>query len=172
MASQSEMDNRGSMIELDRLKYTIGRFDTYYSSLNYKCNVMLGMNSGFVLIALTLINLESYSGYSVFTKIMLLAISLCALASIFMILSVLKPYLKSDKNSLFFFGSISQMEPDKFNELSRQNDPKTLLTDIRGQVYDLACGLTRKFGILEAVVLFLKIELILTGLILIENILK
>lgn len=148
--------------EKERLKFSIGRFDHYYDSVNNKCNVFLGF-SIFIFGALG-------SFYPTLLKIvdcgacihgfMTLSMSICIWIMI-VVIRASNPYLASEKGSLLYFSSISSMEKNEFLTLSSEETPADELTDLRTQAFQLATGLKRKFEKLKTVGLLFTVQFIL-----------
>lgn len=148
--------------EKERLKFSIGRFDHYYDSVNNKCNVFLGF-SIFIFGALG-------SFYPMLLKIvdcgfcihgiMTLSMFICIWIMI-VVIRASNPYLTTEKNSLLYFGSISSMKESEFLILSSEETPEDELADLRIQVFQLANGLKRKFERLKIAGLLFTVQFIL-----------
>ncbi|MBB3123349.1 hypothetical protein FHS04_000846 [Mesoflavibacter sabulilitoris] len=133
-------------MERDRLKYTIGRFDHYFDSVNNKSAVYIAINTfitGGIIVLLTQTTLVcEMSGFGKFCIGLLLLIGIISL----IILSLASiPFFSKKPDSLYYFGSVSQMKESEFNKTSEEYSKKDELKDLRSQTYILSKGLTKKF---------------------------
>jgi len=159
-------------MEKDRLQYTIGRFDHYFDSVNNKSAVYIAINTfitGGIIVLLTQTNIVcEMSGFEKFCIGLLLFIGIASL----IILSLASiPYFSKKPDSLYYFGSVSQMKQSEFNKTSEEYSSKEELKDLRTQTYILSKGLTKKFtrlrlaGILLVTQFILLLVILLTILI-------
>jgi hypothetical protein len=133
-------------MEKDRLEYTIGRFDHYYDSVNNKSAVYIAINTfitGGVIVLFTQTTIVfEMSGFGKTCVGLLLFIGFVSL----IILSLASiPFFCKKPESLYYFGSISQMKQSEFNKASDEYSANDELKDLRSQTYILSKGLTKKF---------------------------
>ncbi len=133
-------------MEKDRLEYTIGRFDHYFDSVNNKSAVYIAINTfitGGVIVLLTQTNIVcEMSRFGKFCVGLLLFIGVVSL----IILSLASiPFFSKKPESLYYFGSVSQMKQSEFNKVSEEYSANDELKDLRSQTYILSKGLTKKF---------------------------
>jgi len=139
-------------MEKERLKFCIERFDHYYDSINNKSSVFIGLGT-FVVGGL----IASYPYlqehvYCTTTLLVLLSISIAlAFSAIIIVITASTPYLSEEKDSLYYFKSISEMKKDTFINESKNIGEKEDLSDLRVQVHGLATGLKKKFSRLPSV---------------------
>ena len=144
-------------MEKDRLKFCIERYDHYFDSVNNKSNVLLALG---VFTTGGLVSLYPFLHDNVnCTWCVYLLLGLEISLGLFALLIskiATTPYLKSDSNSLHYFGSIASLSPQQFATLSSQMTEQDELTDLRNQVSSLAKGLHSKFSKLRfASILFI-----------------
>lgn len=149
-------------MEKDRLRFTIGRFDHYYDSVNNKGNIILGLATFIVggLIA----------GYPALSEkiectfwihanwAILIALGLAAML---LMIVASTPHLTSGSNSVFYFLSISKMGRTGFTDRSKELSEDQELDDLRSQAFFLARGLTGKFRKLRAASRLIALQFIL-----------
>jgi len=139
-------------MEKERLKFCIDRFDHYYDSINNKSSVFIGLGT-FVLGGLiaSYPYLQEHVNCST-TLLVLLSISIAlAFSAIIIVITVSTPYLSKEKDSLYYFKSISEKKRDAFINESKSMEEKEDLYDLRVQVHGLATGLRIKFSRLRIV---------------------
>jgi len=139
-------------MEKDRLKFTIGRFDHYYDSVNNKCTVMLTLSTFIVggLIASYPILAEKVDCGPCFHGLMISLLGL-GLAIMITVTSASIPFLSGRSNSLLFWRDIAGITETAFNTQSQAESAVDALNDLRSQTYHLACGLGSKFKLLRVV---------------------
>ena len=108
-------------MEKDRLQYTIGRFDHYFDSVNNKSAVYIAINTfitGGIIVLLTQTNLVcEMSGFGKFCIGFLLLTGVVSL----IILSLASiPFFSKKPDSLYYFGSVSQMKESEFSKTSEK----------------------------------------------------
>lgn len=156
-------------MEKERLKFCIERFDHYYDSVNNKSAVFLGLSTfivgGLVAAYPSILNLVN-CGF--FLHIMMLSVIGLGLGIMIVVITASTPFLVTTIDSIHYFGSISCMTKDQYcNKSSTQCAEEDELIDLRGQVYQLSCGLAGKFkklkwaGKLFTIQFYLFIPLIL-----------
>lgn len=148
--------------EKDRLRFSIGRFDHYYDSVNNKCNVFLAL-SIFIFGALggfypTLMKIADCGACT--HTLMTLMMFICVLIMI-VVLRASSPYITSEKDSLLYFNSVSNMEQAEFSKLSEDETKDRELVDLRNQTFLLATGLRGKFEKLKVAGILFTLQFIL-----------
>lgn len=137
-------------MEEQRLKFTIGRFDHYYASINNKVSALLVLATFIVggLIALfpTVSNLPQCT---ITIGIYLLVLTCMGLSAMILLIVALRPCFGGKGSSLLFFMDISRLTKQQFVDSSDTQTKDEHLTDLREQVYYLARGLTGKFRLLR-----------------------
>lgn len=139
-------------MEEDRLKFSVGRFDHYYDSVNNKCSVMLTLSTFIVggLIASYPVLIEKVDCGFFFHGLMVILLGL-GLAIMITVTIASIPFLGGRSNSLLFWGDIAGITETAFNTQSKNESPVDALNDLRSQSYHLACGLKSKFRLLRVV---------------------
>jgi hypothetical protein len=134
------------MKEKDRLQYTIGRFDHYFDSVNNKSAVYIAINTfitGGIIVLLTQTNLVcEMSGFG---KCCIGLLLLTGVVSLIILSLASIPFFSKKPDSLYYFGSVSQMKESEFSKTSEEYSQKDELKDLRSQTYILSKGLTKKF---------------------------
>lgn len=133
-------------MEKDRLKYTIGRFDHYYDSVNNKSAVYIAINTfitGGIIVLLTQTTLVCEM--LEFGKLCIGLLLFIGIASLIILSLASIPFISIKPKSLYYFGSVSQMKQSEFNKVSEEYSEKDELEDLRSQTYILSKGLTKKF---------------------------
>jgi hypothetical protein len=152
-------------MEKDRLQYTIDRFDHYFDSVNNKSAVYIAINTfitGGVLLTQTNMVCEM-SGFGKLCTGLLLFIGIVSL----IILSIASiPFFSKKPDSLYYFGSVSQMKQSEFNKASEKYSEKDELEDLRSQTFILSKGLTKKFTRLKLAGIILVVQFALLLIIL------
>jgi hypothetical protein len=139
-------------MEKERLKFCIDRFDHYYDSINNKSSVFLGLGT-FVFSGLiaSYPYLQEHVNCST-SLLVLFSISIAlAFSAIIIAITASTPYLSKEKNSMYYFYSISEKKRDTFIGESKNIGEKDDLSDLRVQVHGLATGLSKKFSQLRIV---------------------
>jgi len=149
-------------MEKDRLKYTIGRFDHYFDSVNNKSAVYIATNTfvtGGIIVLLTQTDIVcEMSTIGKFFIGALLVIGVCNL----IVLSIASiPFISKKPDSIYYFGAISKMKKSDFNDASKDYKEKDELKDLRSQAYILSKGLTMKFTWLKFAGIFLVVQFVL-----------
>ncbi len=142
--------NEKKNCEEKRLKYSIGRFDHYYDSVNNKCTVFLAVSTfieGILITAYPKI-LESVS-CGIFLKFLMTLLLVFGLATMLIVIWASTPYLTSHKKSLLYFGDIATRNYFEFERHSKEETEEGALSDLRIQSYDLSIGLMKKFKMLK-----------------------
>ncbi|WP_026753669.1 Pycsar system effector family protein [Sediminibacter sp. Hel_I_10] len=151
-------------MEKERLEYTVNRLDHYYDSVNNKTAVYIAINTFITGGTITLITqiqeLPNQENYLLF---FLAAIITLGVGSLILLALASMPYFsaKSEIESLYYFASIGQKEPDEFFDLSKNQTKKGNLKDLRNQVYILSKGLKSKFRKLKWACVLLIIQFML-----------
>ncbi len=131
--------------EKERLKFSIGRYDHYYDSVNNKSNVYLTLNVfilGGLIASYTSILNSVYYYWSIPT---LLIVSMTiSLINLMIIVLASRPYFTSESDSLLFFQSVNNMGMNTFKSRSASETENDELEDLRTQTFQLATGLKSK----------------------------
>lgn len=133
-------------MEKERLRFSIGRFDHYYDSINNKCNVFLALSififgalGGFYPTLLKNVDcgvcVHSLMTFSMFVSILIMIV----------VINASTPYLTNEKDSLLYFNSVTSMGKPEFLRLSEAETEDDEITDLRTQTFLLAKGLSKKF---------------------------
>lgn len=133
-------------MERDRLKYTIGRFDHYFDSVNNKSAVYIAINTfitGGIIVLLTQTTLVCEMTW--FGKFCIGLLLLIGIISLIILSLASIPFFSKKPDSIYYFGSVSQMKESEFNKTSEEYSKKDELKDLRSQTYILSKGLTKKF---------------------------
>lgn len=165
---------RDKAMEKERLIFCIGRYDHYFDSVNNKAAVFLALSTFVVsgLVASYPYLLEKVNCDWVMHSFLIVLIAI-GIAILIIVILASTPFASKKGNSLYYFMSISSVEKGIFEAQSKSANEEEELSDLRIQVYNLACGLTAKFrklkvaGILFIIQLSLFIPLII---LLIKNI--
>lgn len=149
-------------MEQERLKFTIGRFDHYYDSVNNKCTVMLTLNTFIVggLIAGYPTMLEKVD-CGACIHVLMTSLLLIGLAIMITVTKASIPFLGGRSNSLLFWGDIAGITETAFNAQSQNENQADALSDLRSQSYHLARGLRSKFRLLRIVGYLMIIQFLL-----------
>ncbi|MFY0628457.1 MAG: hypothetical protein JXR07_19325 [Reichenbachiella sp.] len=133
-------------MEKDRLKFSIGRFDHYYDSINNKSAVFLALGTFLIggLITLYPLITPHLECDSLFSVLVMLSISI-GLTSMIIVMTAATPYLSDGIKSKFYFNSIASTSKQVFDEESINLTEEDELSDLRSQVYAMAKGLKSKF---------------------------
>ncbi len=138
------------IMEKERLKFCIVRFDHYYDTINNKCNVFLGLSTFIVggLIA-SYPTLNTFINCSLVIQFLILILIGLGIAIMITVILASTPYYKKSSESLYYFVSISQMTSDQFSHSSKLFTQEQELQDLRDQVLHLSQGLISKFNKLK-----------------------
>lgn len=134
------------MMEKERLKFCIERFDHYYDSVNNKSAVFLGLSTfivgGLVTAYPSILSLVD-CGFLVHSMMF----SVLALGITIMITVVMAstPFLSDKTDSLHYFGSIACMTKAQYDKHGSECTDEDELNDLRTQAHQLSCGLNKKF---------------------------
>lgn len=135
-------------MEKERLEYTVNRLDHYYDSVNNKTAVYIAINTFITGGTITLLTqIQDLIDKENWLLFFLAAIITLGVGSLILLALASMPYFssKSDIESLYYFASIAQKGPREFFELSKNQNIKGNLKDLRNQVYVLSKGLKSKF---------------------------
>ncbi len=150
-------------MERERLKNSIGRFDHYFDSVNNKTVVYISINTflaGGLLAGYFVIEKYICEYQKLFDVLISLEL-LMGLVSLIILVYASIPHLSPESKSLLYFGNIGDMDYEDFTKLSKNQDKKGELTDLRSQVHTLSKGLKKKFTRLQYAGYFLLGEFIL-----------
>jgi hypothetical protein len=140
--------NKLNSMEKERLEYTVNRLDHYYDSVNNKTAVYIAINTFITGGTITLLTqIQDLIDKENWLLFFLAAIITLGVGSLILLALASMPYFssKSDIESLYYFASIAQKGPKEFFELSKNQNLKGNLKDLRNQVYVLSKGLKSKF---------------------------
>ncbi|GAB3999488.1 hypothetical protein GCM10028807_49850 [Spirosoma daeguense] len=140
------------MMELERLKFLIGRFDHFYDTINNKCAVFLALNTFIVggLVAAYPPLLEKVN-CNFWLHANMSVLLLLGIIIMIIVTKALIPYLGQPTNSILFFGDISRFDHPAFADFSKTLSNEDELSDFRRQVHQLSIGLLAKFRKLRLV---------------------
>lgn len=137
---------------LDKL---LSRIDYYIGSINAKSAFIITFNT-FILGTILLkyndtINAFTHEKFSYIIPIIILVILFGSGMSLCNVFKAVIPYMESGNkpssyHSLLFFGSISQMSLDDFNDRVLELDKDKLLNDLVRQTHILSIGINNKFN--------------------------
>lgn len=148
--------------QIDNLKFTIDRFDHYYESVNSKTNLYITLNT-FVISAVSAAsqNLLAQLGNSFWAKFLI--VSIIVVASISLIYTIWSsiPYLRSDNDSVFYFGYVSRLSLKDLLSKLETSTTESITRDLGQQLHALAQGLENKFRKLRVAGVLLLIKFIL-----------
>jgi len=156
--------NKLNSMEKERLEYTVNRLDHYYDSVNNKTAVYIAINTFITGGTITLLTqIQDLIDKENWLLFFLAAIITLGVGSLILLALASMPYFspKSDIESLYYFASIGQKEPKEFFELSKNQNKKGNLKDLRNQVYVLSKGLKSKFRKLKWACSLLIIQFVL-----------
>ena len=134
-----------SELEKERLLSCINRFDQYYSNINNKGNVFLGIGTFIIGVIITCYPIFKdkiiclVPGQMLITSILVLD-----LTSIIIVVLASIPYLSRKHFSVYYFESISDLKYEEFIDVSKSFSVDDEIIDLRYQVHQLAHGLTVK----------------------------
>lgn len=136
--------------KIEDLKFTIGRFDFFYDSINNKSNILIALNtfilSGVIIGFNYLYKLYSgsftYQTYALFLLTLVLNI-----LSHFYTIAAFKPFTKkvSGHISIIYFNSIAQQTEQLHKETWESLTEESYFFDLVRQQKVLAVGLNKKF---------------------------
>lgn len=161
---------------IDFLFKVIGRFDHYINSTNTKASIIIAWNG--ILIGAILLKFDDvlrlYQGakWSVaLASVLLSLIGICGLASIFIVFSVVFPFLEKtsqtptgrvlQSESMIFFGSVAAMGKDTYTARVKECTSSEILSDISDQAVILAIGLREKMERLRGSITAIKLSVVL-----------
>lgn len=144
--------NKNEKIEM--LKHTMERYDHYYDSVNNKGNLYLTLNTflfGGIITAYYNIK-ESLVWKCDILFFVWAALICCGLSLLFTLWAII-PYLSrqknSIKNSLLYFGDVSNVSIGSFTKKYAEITEDKVYEDFLQQVHLLAIGLQNKFRRLQ-----------------------
>lgn len=149
-------------MEIERLKFTIDRFDHYYESVNNKCNIVLGFST-FVIAGLIALypTLNTYTNCDFWLNLLFGCLLAISFVVVFIIMTASIPHLTKKDGSLFYFLSIDKMGEATFLKKSQEQTKEGELEDLRKQTFLLACGLNKKFQKLRISLILVTIQFVL-----------
>ena len=161
-------------ISTERLRFTIGRFDHYYETVNSKGSFFLGINTAIMggLFLLLFDNGVSKLPTSFWTNALLGVAFLTSAGSILYTLLAIVPYTKRGSRTNLFFGNIASRSEEEFVRSVKEETAGEHLGDLAGQAHTLAKGLHAKFWKLRIAGILLGIcfsALLVLGVIILSN---
>lgn len=139
----------------------IERFDSYYSGINNKGAFLLSFNTfligAFIVGYKDILGLVACANKCQFNLLIgsLLLLSIISMVlTIISIIPFLKPSIKNDKKSNWFFKDVAIDKKQDFFDRINNSSPEEQETDLNNQIYVLAKGLRMKY-------LLIKLALIL-----------
>ncbi len=138
------------LVERDRLKFSIERFDHYYDSVNSKCAVFLALSTfivGALITGYPLIIEKTTS--SIWIHLFVFALVGLGLTVMIVVIIAATPFYSKGGNSLLYFGAIAELTLKDFQDGSAKLSADDELADLRNQVYQLSSGLQGKFKSLQ-----------------------
>jgi hypothetical protein len=149
-------------MELERLKFIVGRLDHFYDTVNNKSAVFLTLNTFIVggLVAAYPLLLEKVNCGVWLHANMAILLGL-GLYTMITVTRALTPYLGQPTNSILFFGDIASIDGPTFTDLSKNLTDDAELLDFRNQVYQLSTGLLAKFEKLRLVGQLMTVQFVL-----------
>ncbi len=136
--------------KINQLKFIIGRYDTYYASVNSKGSFYLTVNTFlFTSIIGGFFTQPDHGSLSIGLYILFSLAVIFSCLSISFTLLAIKPYLntKADNTdgSIVFFGDVADYHLNKFVSTWTHLTESQFYDDLVRQQYLLSCGLQRKF---------------------------
>ena len=145
------------IMEKERLKYTIGRFDHLYDIVTNKSNIALGFGTVIFGVLLAVYpSLTKVVNFTLWLHINLAVLVALGFVSVIILIIASIPHQTPDSESVFYFRSISKLGEASFSKKSKELSDVDEMIDLRNQTYFLAKGLTAKF-------IKLRVALILIG---------
>lgn len=144
----------------ERLQFVIGRFDHYYESVNTKTALLL-------TLATLLPSLLFSLNHSIdnFLSVVINSISIFISVAIYWSLLVAsQPYLKSNNESLLFFGSISKKDIESYRSAIKTETEDSYLDDLIFQAYSLSKGLSKKYKYIQIATWLIIIQVVFIAL--------
>lgn len=161
--------------EYERLRFSMGRYDHYFDSINNKLNVYLGLSTFIVsgLIAIYPSLLEKVQ-CGLCTHILMVTLLALGLSNMIILLVTSTPYLSRQTGSLLFFEDVGAVAESQFCQFSENETEQQAISDMRSQVYKLAKGLSKKFRRLQiaGIIMMIQFALFIPLVILIINNIK
>lgn len=149
-------------MEKERLHFCIGRYDHYFDSINNKVTVFLALATfvvgGLIAGYTTIVEKVDCGPWIHFFLIATIGIGFFIML-LLLVASI--PYLTTEKDSVHYFGSVSSMGIEEFQQASKAINEEKELQDLRKQTYLLAVGLKRKFAWLKLAGILFVLQFIL-----------
>lgn len=148
--------------KLDELKFSIGRFDHYYDSVNNKGNLYLAVNTFILGGAIggyaALDNVYHFNGWFL---VLLIAVLLSNVISVGYTLGAIKPFLKkkNGSRSMIYFRDIDNASEVTIGDFWSNLTEEKMIDDLLVQYKILAGGLTRKFVRLQYATTFIAFQI-------------
>jgi Family of unknown function (DUF5706) len=148
----------GGLDRRDFLWKVIGRYDFYMGSVNAKAAFLIAFNAfvitGIVLKWSDILQLygTKYPFANLVASILLAAVALASLVSLFFTFQAVNPFLKSPKDprsyhSAVYFGHVAEYnDPEKYLSHVNELDAEKVVKDLAYQAHTLAKGTAGKFG--------------------------
>lgn len=158
--------------KLDELKFSIGRFDHYYDSVNNKGNLYLAVNT-FILggVITGYVTLDSKLHFGGWILVLFVVLLVSNLVSVGYTLAAIKPFLKkkNGSRSMIYFGDVDTASEVTIGDFWKNLTQDKLQEDLLSQYKILAGGLTKKFTRLQKASTLIAIQIagiVLFGIIL------
>jgi hypothetical protein len=149
-------------MEKERLEFTMGRFDHYYDSINNKSIVFLTLElfiTGGLVTAYPTLLAKVNCGTCL--HLLMGCILSAGLAIMLIVAWIATPFFGKSTGSLLFFKNIAEQPSNVFEQRSQNETVTSAKDDLRRQVYELACGLSRKFRKMKTAGVLLIIQIAL-----------
>lgn len=152
------------MNKIEELKYSIGRFDHYFDSINNKGNLYLTVNTfllGGIIVGYAALVDDQICDKNWKELTLLINIILTnAIALIYTILAIM-PYTgsRNRSSSFLFYGDIADMTITKWRSYVDGYTAAKHEDDLIMQAHELSCGLNKKFKRLKVATIFFGVEL-------------
>lgn len=152
--------------KINHLKFIIGRYDTYFISINNKGSFYLAVNAFlFSSIIGAFFSIPDRSNFSLGIYILFSIAMIFSCLSIAFTLLAIKPYLnnKSDNadGSVIFFGDVAEYHVNKFVTMWSHLNETQFYSDMVHQQYLLSCGLLRKFRLLNYATWMIALQILM-----------
>lgn len=150
---------------IENLKFTIDRFDHYYESVNSKTNLYITLNT-FIISVVSAISSKIIVqlGNTFWSKFLVISIIIIASISVIYTIWSSLPYLRSDNDSVFYFGYVSNLSLKDLLSKLEASSTESSAQDLAQQLHALAQGLENKFNKLRIAGALLILEFTLIAL--------
>lgn len=161
------------MVNVEHLKYTLNRYDSYIESSQSKTNLLITINSLILTSFIALLGFFDKSKVSTLLLYLSIGIIILSITSLIITICSLVPYLKGGKNkSVIYFKSVSNQNRNNYIERIKQLEDKDWNIDLIHQIHHLAKSLDKKYNLIKNLCYLLIFQFIAIGLWIILFILK